>query len=69
MSGLAGFLMRRRLRPSHLVAMLSLHVLISAFALLLLVLPIINDSAWYGVVGFAAALGLLRLLSQFESER
>lgn len=63
----AGFLLRRRLSPRHVGSLFLLQVLVAAFLLLPLLVPMGHVYGWLPPITFLGLLGLFRLMSRFES--
>jgi cyclophilin family peptidyl-prolyl cis-trans isomerase len=65
--GLACYYLSNRLPPRVLVSLLLIDVLIGGFLTLILVTPLGHTYHWLSVAAFAGLLGLLKLMSRFES--
>src|SRR5262249_48960899 len=65
--GVAGFLCWQRLPARMLLSLNLVGVLIGGFVLLMLLMPASQAYPWLAAVLFVGLLGMMRLMSQFES--
>ena len=61
-----GVLLQNHIGKNRLLSLLMVNVLISGFALFIILTPRTSGSSWLGFVLFLAIFGLFRLMSRFE---
>jgi len=66
MISLFGVLLQKHIGKNRLLSLLMVNVLISGFALFIILTPRTSGSNWLGFVLFMAIFGLFRLMSRFE---
>ena len=66
MVSLFGVLLHNHIGKNRLISLLMVNVLISGFALFIILTPRTSGSNWLGFVLFMAIFGLFRLMSRFE---
>jgi len=66
MVSLFGILLQKHIGKNRLLSLLMVNVLISGFALFIILTPRTSGSNWIGFVLFMAIFGLFRLMSRFE---